>query len=118
MDTERLERLASQFEAEAVDHRRNGFASLATTKAGHAKALRAQLATIRERDATIARLLAAVREAKAALEPFAAVADRIDARGKELRVVISEHASWPSSAGAYWRARTALARLGELGVSG
>ncbi len=70
---------------------------------------------LREQASELDRLLAAVREAKAALEPFAAVADRIDARGKELRVVISEHASWPSSAGAYWRARTALARLGELG---
>ncbi len=67
------------------------------------------------------RLLAAVREAKAALEPFAAVAEDVDDCGGDDEGMCpdderAEDASDEAiTIGHCRRARTALARLGELG---
>ncbi len=61
------------------------------------------------------RLLAAVREAKAALEPFGAKATAWEERHPAGRYPFRDGHQITHRLGDFRRARTALARLGELG---
>ncbi len=61
------------------------------------------------------RLLAAVREAKAALEPFAKEAGEYHETTDDSLTMHDFHDKPNISVGDFRRARTALARLGELG---